>query len=295
MKQALLFPGQGSQTVGMGQDHYQQNDRFKELCDQANEILGIELTEIMFEGPSDKLRQTEYTQPAIFLHSVALFETLDLTPDMVAGHSLGEFSALYAAGVLSFEDALKTVRRRGELMQNAGTQNEGTMAAVIGMEDEKVKRICDQASEEMDLEVLAANFNCPGQVVISGYVQAVDRAIEIAKEHGVRLAKKLPVSGAFHSSLMMPAHEGLAERLNDMSFSDPSCPVYSNYTAEATTDAGQIKSNLLDQLLNPVLWTQTVRNMKEDGAQRFVEVGPGKVLQGLVKRTIKDVEVKGFE
>jgi [acyl-carrier-protein] S-malonyltransferase len=214
---------------------------------------------------------------------------------MVAGHSLGEFSALVACGAVSFKDALKIVRRRGQLMQEAGNSNPGTMAAVIGMDDEDVESVCKRATDETGKEVIAANFNSPGQVVISGYIEAVEKAIELAKEEGVRLAKTLPVSGAFHSSLMKPAYDGLKKQLEELDIKEPICPIYSNYTAEATTDVEEIRSNVLNQLLNPVRWTQTMINMKNDGAESFVEVGPGKVLQGLVKRTLKDVKISGYQ
>lgn len=295
MSTAYLFPGQGSQSVGMGQSHYQENETFADLIDKANDVLGFDLKQIMFEGPEEKLKQTEFTQPAIFLHSVALFSTLDVEPDMVAGHSLGEFSALVACGAVAFEDALNIVRRRGELMQQAGESNPGTMAAVIGMDDEVVERICKQASTEVGKEVIAANYNCPGQVVISGDEQAIDKAVELLKEEGCRLAKKLPVSGAFHSSLMQPAYDGLKESLESLNIKAPECPIYSNYTAEPTTDPEEIRSNVLNQLLNPVRWTQTLENMHSEGADSFVEVGPGKVLQGLVKRTLSDVEINGYQ
>ncbi|MDZ7715396.1 MAG: ACP S-malonyltransferase [Balneolaceae bacterium] len=295
MKTAVLFPGQGSQFVGMGKEHYDSNATFAELVDQANEILGIDLKSIMFEGPMETLKQTEYTQPAIFLHSIALFKTLDLAPNMVAGHSLGEFSALVACEAVSFEDALKIVRKRGELMQKAGEENPGTMAAVIGMDDEVVEQVCERATKETGKEVIAANYNCPGQLVISGDVDAVEKAVELAKEEGCRLAKVLPVSGAFHSSLMQPAYDGLKQELESLDVSKPSCPIYSNYTAEPTIDPQEIKSNVLDQLLNPVRWTQTLQNMSKNGAESFVEVGPGKVLQGLVKRTLNDVEINGYQ
>lgn len=295
MKTAYLFPGQGSQFVEMGKAIYETNPEAMKYFDQANEILGIDLKSIMFEGPEDKLKQTEFTQPAIFLHSVALYKTLGVKPDMVAGHSLGEFSALVACEAVSFEDALKIVRRRGQLMQEAGNSNPGTMAAVIGMEDEVVINVCERATQETGKEVIAANFNSPGQVVISGYTEAVEKAVEIAKEEGVRLAKTLPVSGAFHSSLMKPAYDGLKKQLEDLEINEPICPIYSNYTAKATTDVEEIRSNVLNQLLNPVKWTQTMTNMKEDGAESFVEVGPGKVLQGLVKRTLKDVKISGYQ
>ena len=279
----------------MGREYYETNTQFSDLVDQANEILGFDLKSIMFEGPAEKLKQTEFTQPAIFTHSVALYQTLDAQPDMVAGHSLGEFSALVACNTLSFSEALKAVHQRGTLMQQAGEENEGTMAAIIGMEDEEVKAICQQASEAVGKEVTPANFNCPGQLVIAGYVEAVKKAVEIAKDQGCRLARLLPVSGAFHSSLMEPAYEGLKKVLEKLSFDEPDCPIYSNYTGSSTKDIGEIRTNLLNQLLNPVLWTQTVLNMHQNGATKFVEVGPGNVLQGLVKRTLEDVEIEGYQ
>ncbi|SMO74809.1 ACP S-malonyltransferase [Gracilimonas mengyeensis] len=295
MSTAYLFPGQGSQFVGMGKELYGSNPDAAAYFDKANEILGIDLKGIMFEGPEETLKQTEFTQPAIFLHSIALFKTLDANPDMVAGHSLGEFSALVACGAISFEEALKIVRRRGELMQQAGTDNPGTMAAIIGMDDSEVEVVSTEATKATGKEVIAANYNCPGQLVISGYQEAVEKAVEIAKEKGARMAKLLPVSGAFHSSLMQPAYDGLKNQLEDLNIHTPNCPIYSNYTAKATTDTEKIRENLLKQLLNPVLWTQTLKNMHADGAQEFVEVGPGKVLQGLVKRTLKDVEISGHQ
>lgn len=295
MSTAYLFPGQGSQYIGMGQNHYQDNEEFASYVDQANDILGFDLKEVMFEGPEEKLKQTEYTQPAIFLHSVALYKTMNANPDMVAGHSLGEFSALVACGALKFEDALKIVRRRGELMQEAGEENPGTMAAVIGMNDEIVKRICKEATEQVGKEVIPANYNCPGQIVISGHKEAIEKAVELLKEEGCRLAKVLPVSGAFHSSLMRPAYDGLKDSLESLEIEEPDCPIYSNYTAEPTTDPEQIRSNVLNQLLNPVLWTQTLVNMNKHDAESFVEVGPGSVLQGLVKRTLDDVRISGLE
>lgn len=295
MSIAYLFPGQGSQFVGMGKELYDSNPEVAEYFDQANEILDIDLKEIMFNGPEEKLKQTEFTQPAIFLHSVALYKTLDAKPDMVAGHSLGEFSALVACGAVSFKDALKIVRRRGQLMQQAGTQNPGTMAAVIGMDDEAVEKVCSDASKETGKEVIAANYNCPGQLVISGYQEAVEKAVELAKGNGARMAMLLPVSGAFHSSLMQPAYDGLKDQLEQLEIKTPDCPIYSNYTAEPTTDPEEIRSNLLNQLLNPVRWTQTLNNMSSNGANSFVEVGPGKVLQGLVKRTLKGAEISGHQ
>jgi [acyl-carrier-protein] S-malonyltransferase len=295
MSSVYLFPGQGSQFVGMGKDHYDANPDFAKMVDEANEILGIDLKSVMFDGPEDKLKQTEFTQPAIFLHSVALYKTLDVKPDMVAGHSLGEFSALVACGAVSFEDALKIVRRRGELMQAAGASNPGTMAAIIGMDDEKVELVCVKASEQTGKEVVAANYNCPGQLVISGYIEAVKAAVDIAKEDGARMAMLLPVSGAFHSSLMEPAFVGLKESLENLEIKTPSCPIYSNFTAKPTSDVDEIRSNLLDQLMNPVRWTQTLQNMLANGATSFVEVGPGKVLQGLVKRTDRKAEISGYQ
>ena len=295
MSTAYLFPGQGSQSVGMGNVHYDDNEDFASYVDRANDVLGFDLKQIMFEGPEEKLKQTEYTQPAIFLHSIGLYQTLDANPDMVAGHSLGEFSALVACGAVSFEDALRIVRRRGELMQQAGEENPGTMAAVIGMDDEVVERICKQATDQVGKEVIAANYNCPGQLVISGDEDAIDKAVELLKEEGCRLAKKLPVSGAFHSSLMQSAYDGLKDSLESLKITEPNCPIYSNYTGEPTTDPEEIRSNVLNQLLNPVLWTQTLQNMHANGADRFIEVGPGSVLQGLVKRTLDDVEIEGYQ
>ncbi|MBO6620856.1 MAG: ACP S-malonyltransferase [Balneola sp.] len=295
MSTAYLFPGQGSQFVGMGKDHNEANSDFAKMVEDANEILGIDLKSVMFEGPEEKLKQTEFTQPAIFLHSVALYKTLDATPDMVAGHSLGEFSALVACNAVSFEDALKIVRRRGELMQAAGASNPGTMAAIIGMDDDKVELVCKKAEEQTGKEVVAANYNCPGQLVISGYTEAVKAAVDIAKEDGARMAMLLPVSGAFHSSLMEPAFVGLKESLENLKINTPSCPIYSNFTAKPTSDVDEIRSNLLDQLMNPVRWTQTLQNMIANGATSFVEVGPGKVLQGLVKRTDRKAEISGHQ
>jgi len=279
----------------MGKQHFEESETFRSYCEDANRILGFELTRIMFDGPDEKLKQTEFTQPAIFLHSVALFETLTEKPDMVAGHSLGEFSALVACRAVSFADALKVVRRRGELMQMAGESNPGSMAAIIGMEDVAVDKICEEATKSTGKEVVAANYNCPGQLVISGYLEAVEKAVELAKEQRCRLAKLLPVSGAFHSSLMKPAYEGLKTQLEELQIVKPHCPVYSNYTADATTDPERIRQNLLNPLLNPMQWTKTIKNMYNAGATSFVEVGPGKVLQGLVKRTLEDVEIKGYQ
>ncbi len=295
MSTAYLFPGQGSQFIGMGKELIEDSKQAKKRFEEADDILGYSLTDIMFEGPDTKLKQTEYTQPAIFLHSVALFETLNDQPDMTAGHSLGEFSAIVAAGAMTFRDGLKLVSLRGQLMQKAGEQNPGAMAAIIGMDDELVEIICDEATAQTFKTVVPANYNCPGQLVISGDPKAVEEAVELAKGRGCRLAKLLPVSGAFHSSLMKPAYDGLKEELDKIDLKQPACPVYSNYTAKPTSDPDEIRENLLKQLLNPVRWTQTLQNMNENGADTFIEVGPGKVLQGLVKRTLKDVAISGHQ
>lgn len=293
-KVAFLFPGQGSQFVGMAKSAYDQHEDVRQLVDQANDILGADLRGIMFEGPDDQLRQTYNTQPAIFVHSVAIYRTLNAKPDAVAGHSLGEFSALVACGAVAFEDALRIVRRRGELMQQAGAQNPGTMAAVIGMDDQSVETICAKASNADSL-VVAANYNCPGQLVISGHEDAIDRAIELLKEAGCKIAKKLPVSGAFHSPLMQPAFDGLEQALLELNIQSPTCPIYSNFTATPTTDPETIRHNLLQQLMNPVKWTQTMQGMHQDGINSFTECGPGNVIQGLVKRTLKEIEIKGYQ
>ncbi|MFO7798909.1 MAG: ACP S-malonyltransferase [Rhodohalobacter sp.] len=292
---AILFPGQGSQKVGMAKDHYDSDTEFKKRIDQANEIVGYELSKIMFEGPQDKLTQTKFTQPAIFTHSVALFEKINVKPDMLAGHSLGEFSALVAAGALSFETALDLVSLRGKLMQEAGHQQPGTMAAIIGMDDDTVDRICEEATNKAGKPVVAANYNSPGQLVISGDVEAVKEALEMAKEQGCRLAKLLPVSGAFHSPLMEPAYKSFKRRVVEIDFSTAKIPVYSNVTGEGTTDPDIIKENVIFQLTHPVKWTDTLKNMQSAGATDFIEIGPGKVLQGLVKRTLKNVNIEGYE
>ncbi|WP_340102620.1 ACP S-malonyltransferase [Rhodohalobacter sp. 8-1] len=290
---AFIFPGQGSQSVGMAKEHFETDSDIKQLFLKANDQLGYNLSDIMFEGPTDKLMQTKYTQPAIFLHSVALFMQMDEEPDAVAGHSLGEISALVASSVIDFETALDLVNLRGNLMQEAGEVHPGGMAAIIGMDDEVVDTICEKATAEIQKPVVAANYNCPGQLVISGDVDAVKKAVDLAKEEGCRLAKILPVSGAFHSPLMKPALEGLQKRLEEISFNDPECPLYSNATAEPTQDANTVKENLIAQLTSPVKWTQTLRNMGSNGITDFVEIGPGKVLQGLVKRTISNANISG--
>lgn len=292
---AFIFPGQGSQSVGMAKEHFETNSDFKKLFLNANDQLGYALSDIMFEGPADKLMQTKYTQPAIFLHSIALFKQMDEIPDAVAGHSLGEFSALVAARVIDFETALDLVDLRGNLMQEAGEVHPGGMAAIIGMDDDVVDSICERATAEIQKPVVAANYNCPGQLVISGDEDAVKKAVELAKEEGCRLAKILPVSGAFHSPLMKPALEGLQKRLEEIEFNDPQFPLYSNATAEPTQDADTVKENLVAQLTSPVKWTQTLRNMESNGITDFVEIGPGKVLQGLVKRTISNANTSGHQ
>jgi [acyl-carrier-protein] S-malonyltransferase len=290
---AFIFPGQGAQSVGMAKEHFATDSDIKKLFLKANDQLGYSLTDIMFEGPTDKLMQTKHTQPAIFLHSVALFMQIDEKPDAVAGHSLGEFSALVASGVIDFETTLDLVDLRGNLMQEAGEVHPGGMAAIIGMDDNVVDSICEEATEEIQKPVVAANYNCPGQLVISGDIDAVKKAVDIAKERGCRLAKILPVSGAFHSPLMKPALEGLQKRLEEISFNDPDCPLYSNATAEPTKDASVVKENLIAQLTSPVRWTQTLLNMDENGITDFLEIGPGKVLQGLVKRTLSNANISG--
>ena len=279
---AYVFPGQGAQFIGMGQDLYDNSPIAKELFEKANDILGFKITEIMFNGTDEQLKETKVTQPAIFLHSTILAKVLgdDFKPDMVAGHSLGEFSALVANGVLNFEDGLKLVSKRALAMQKACENEPSTMAAVLGLEDEKVEEICANT----DGIVVAANYNCPGQLVISGDVQAINKACESAKEAGAKRALVLPVGGAFHSPLMAPAKEELAEAIEKTTFSKGNCPVYQNVTASAITDTNEIKKNLVEQLTAPVKWTQTMKQMIADGCEEVVEVGPGKVLQGLFKK-----------
>lgn len=287
MSTAYVFPGQGAQFSGMGQELYQSSDQAKARFEQANELLGFSITDVMFNGSADDLKQTKVTQPAVFLHSVILAESLtDFAPDMVAGHSLGEISALVASGVLAFEDGLRLVSERAQAMQKACEAEPSTMAAVLGLEDGKVESIC----AETDGIVVAANYNCPGQLVISGATDAVAAACEKMKEAGAKRALMLPVGGAFHSPLMKPAEERLAEAINSVSFNSPRCPVYQNVPAQGVTDPQAIKENLIKQLTAPVKWTQSVRQMIEDGANHFIEVGPGKVLQGLVKKIDRSVE-----
>ncbi|OIQ28803.1 MAG: [acyl-carrier-protein] S-malonyltransferase [Bacteroidetes bacterium MedPE-SWsnd-G2] len=279
---AYIFPGQGAQFTGMGLDLYESSPEAQELFEKANQILGFHITDIMFEGEAEALKQTKVTQPAIFLHSVILSKVLgeSFKPDMVAGHSLGEFSALVANGALSFEDGLKLVSQRALAMQKACELKPSTMAAVLGLEDKAVEDIC-KSTEGI---VVAANYNCPGQLVISGEVDAINTACETLKEAGARRALVLPVGGAFHSPLMEPAREELAAAIENTTFSEPLCPIYQNVTANAVTNASDIKSNLISQLTAPVRWTQSVEQMITDGATLFTEVGPGKVLQGLVKK-----------
>lgn len=292
MNHAYVFPGQGAQFSGMGKKLYDENSEAREYFEQANDILGFRITDIMFSGTDDELKQTNVTQPAIFLHSVILFKTTpDLIPNMVAGHSLGEFSALIANKVLSFEDGLRLVAKRASAMQRACEINPSTMAAVLGLEDAKVEEICSGITGEV---VVAANYNCPGQLVISGSNEGVRIACEQMKAAGAKRALVLPVGGAFHSPLMQPAREELQDAIAATHFNNPTCPVYQNVDASPYTDPGLIKQNLINQLTSPVRWTQTVQKMIEHGANHFTEVGPGSVLQGLVKKINKEVVTDGI-
>ena len=290
---AYIFPGQGAQYTGMGLDLYNTSPLAKDLFEQANEILGFRITDIMFEGTAEELQQTKVTQPAIFLHSVILAKILgnDFKPEMVAGHSLGEFSALVANRVLSFEDGLKLVSKRALAMQKACEMQESTMAAVLGLEDVVVEEVCDS----IDGIVVAANYNCPGQLVISGAVSAINTACELLIEKGAKRAIKLPVGGAFHSPIMEPAREELAEAIENTIFHKPICPVYQNVVAKAVKDSVEIKENLILQLTAPVRWTQTIQQMIADGATEFIEVGPGKVLQGLIRKIDRTVTAGSAE
>ncbi len=291
---AFVFPGQGSQYVGMGKDLHDQSPAARALFEKADAILGFPLTKICFEGPEDELRQTRNTQPAIFLHSIALTAELEtVRPVMVAGHSLGEYSALVAAEVLTFEEGLRLVRLRGELMQHAGEMNHGTMAAVVGLEPDAVENVCAEASSAGIVQ--QANLNAPGQIVISGSVGGVHKAMELARVRGAKLVKELVVSGAFHSPLMESAREGLKSALDRATFRDAKIPVYANVTARPASRAAEIKELLYRQVTSPVRWEESVQNMVRDGAGVFYEVGPGKVLQGLVKRTQATVRVEGID
>ncbi len=287
---AFVFPGQGSQFPGMCRDLYDAHAEAREMCQAADRLLGFSLTTVMFDGTAEDLKQTNVTQPAVFLHSVVAQRLMTIEkPDMVAGHSLGEFSALVACGALRFEDALLLVSARAKAMQAACEQNPGTMAAVLGLEDEKVVEICDQITN--DHIVVAANFNCPGQVVISGEVDAIDAACVALKEAGARRALRLPVGGAFHSPLMQPAAEDLAAAINKTEFHKPFCPIYQNVTAQASIEPEIIRENLLKQLTAPVRWTQSVQNMIVEGANEFYEFGPGDVLKGLIRKIDANITV----
>ena len=291
---AFVFPGQGAQFVGMGKDLYENNPVAKEMFDKANEILGFNITDLMFNGTDEDLRQTKVTQPAIFLHSVILAKTMgdDFNPDMVAGHSLGEFSALVAAGALSFEDGLRLVSARAQAMQKACEKTPSTMAAVLALPDARVEELCASVTEGV---VVPANYNCPGQIVISGSIEGVDAACAKMLEAGAKRALKLKVGGAFHSPLMEPARAELADAIAHTDFQSPKCPVYQNVNAEPQTDPETIKKNLIAQLTAPVRWTQTIQNMIAAGADTFVEVGPGAVLQGLVKKISSEVATSGIQ
>ena len=289
---AYVFPGQGSQFPGMAKDIYENNPKAKKLLDEANAILGFTITDIMFAGTADELKQTKVTQPAIFLHSVALALSAEtFSPSMVAGHSLGEFSALVANGALSFEDALKLVYKRAMAMQKACEINPSTMAAILGLDDPKVEEICAGVEGEI---VVAANYNCPGQLVISGSNKGIEIACERMKAAGAKRALPLPVGGAFHSPLMEPAREELAKAIESTTFSQPICPVYQNVNASPSTSIAEIKKNLISQLTAPVRWTQSVQRMTADGAKIYIECGPGKVLQGLVKKISPEAEVQSL-
>jgi [acyl-carrier-protein] S-malonyltransferase len=294
MKHAFVFPGQGSQFPGMGKDHYNNSVFAKKLFEQSNEVLGFRLSDVMFNGTEEELKQTNVTQPAVFLHSIVAYRTIEnASPDMVAGHSLGEFSALVANGTLSFEDAIQLVAVRAGAMQRACETNPSTMAAVLNLADDKVEAICAEVQKETGEIVVPANYNCPGQLVISGSKKGVDIACEKMKAAGAKRALVLPVGGAFHSPLMEPAKRELKEAIEATKFHNPTCAVYQNFVAKAVMDKDEIKQNLIDQLTGAVRWTQSVQSMIADGASKFTEAGPGKVLQGLVLKIDKTMEVDG--
>jgi [acyl-carrier-protein] S-malonyltransferase len=294
MKQAFIFPGQGAQFPGMGKQHYEGNAFAKKLFEQANELLGFRISDIMFQGTEEELKQTNITQPAIFLHSVIAFKSIEANkPDMVAGHSLGEFSALVANGSLRFEDGLTLVSLRAGAMQKACDAQPSTMAAILGLADEKVEAICRQVQAESGEIVVPANYNCPGQLVISGSIPGVEKACEAMKAAGAKRAVLLPVNGAFHSPLMEPARKELEQAIEATHFYPPSCAVYQNVVAKGVISKDEIKQNLIDQLTGAVKWTQCVQAMVADGAGRFIEIGPGKVLQGLVQKIHKEAMVEG--
>ena len=294
---AFVFPGQGAQFVGMGKDLYESNDLAKQLFEKANEILGYRITDIMFDGTDEELRQTKVTQPAVFLHSVirALCLGDDFQPQMTAGHSLGEFSALVAAGALSFEDGLRLVYARAMAMQKACEMSPSTMAAIIGIDDAKVEEICNEVSQEGMGVVVPANYNCPGQLVISGNVEAIKEACARIKAAGAKRALPLKVGGAFHSSLMQPAKDELQQAIEKTEFSTPKCPVYQNVDGKPHTAPQEIKANLIAQLTSSVRWTQCVQSMIADGADDFTECGPGKALQGMISRISKEVAIQGIQ
>ena len=296
MKHAYVFPGQGSQYPGMGRNHYDQSAFAKRLFEQGNEIVGFRLSDIMFQGSEEDLRQTNVTQPAVFLHSVIAYKSVDgAKPEMVAGHSLGEFSALVANGVLSFVDGLQLVIIRAGAMQKACTINPGTMAAVLALEDAVVESICLELQKETGEVLVPANYNCPGQLVISGSLKGVELGCEKLKTAGARRAVLLPVGGAFHSPLMEPARGELAAAIEKTTFYSPTCPIYQNVVARAVMDKEEIKKNLIDQLTGPVRWTQSVQAMIKDGASVFTEIGPGKVLQGLINKIDKAASTSGVD
>lgn len=288
MKQAYVFPGQGAQFSGMGKDLYENNELAKSMFDKADEILGFSITKVMFSGSDEELKQTKVTQPAVFLHSVILAKVLGVKPDGVAGHSLGEFSALVVAGALSFEDGLRLVAKRAMAMQKCCENNPGGMAAILGLEDETIEQVC----QSVDGVVVAANYNCPGQLVISGADEAVDAACAKLKEAGARRAMRLPVGGAFHSPLMEAARAELEQAISEVEFNTPVCPIYQNVDAQPQSEPEVIKANVIAQLTAPVRWTQIAKNMIADGYDNFVELGPGAVLQGLIKKVNPEVSVE---